>query len=215
MRAVMKAPLQACQLHGGGKELRMNSYELLKPDAGGSGVWSCGECHKVHSGATQAGKPASDSNKTSAARCCAPRNCTYCGKTTERDQNGQFQWAHEECMPKHEPVASHSSMANPYARLLYKKMSDISENCHFAGWISDNEYSLWEIFHGDRPGYGWGSLSHEDLEELQVLSKHAEGWIWTGPAEEHTPQLVTFAQWESIRAARGKVTIDHGFEEAE
>jgi hypothetical protein len=81
--------------------------------------------------------------------------------------------------------------------------------------ISDNEYSLWEILHGDRHGYGWGSLSHEDLEELQVLSKHAEGWIWTGPAEEHTPQLVTFAQWESIRIARGKVTIDHGFEEAE
>jgi len=193
----------------------MNSYELLRPDGGGSGIWSCGRCDTVHSGATQAGKPASDCNKSSAERCCAPRNCTYCGKVTERDQNGRFEWAHQECRPKHGPESPHSSMASPYARLLYRKMSDISQDCHFAGWIGDHEYSLWEILHSDRHDYGWGSPSYEDLEELQVLSKHAEGWIWTGSSEEHTPQLVSFVQWESIRAARGTVNIDRGFTEAE
>jgi hypothetical protein len=193
----------------------MNSYELLKPDGSGSGVWSCAECHRVRASGSKPGLRTSESNRDQAEHCCSPRYCNYCGKITERDQSGQFQWMREECIPKHEPVASHPSMANPYARLLYRKMSDISQNCHFAGWISDNEYSLWEILHGDRRGYGWGSVSHEDLEELQILSQHAEGWIWTGPAEEHTPQLVTFAQWESIRFARGKVVIDHGFEEAE
>ncbi len=68
-----------------------------------------------------------------------------------------------------------------------------------AGWLSGNEYALWEILHGDRHEYGWGDVRYEDLEELRILSEHARGWIWTGPDKEYTPQLVTFAEWESIR----------------
>jgi hypothetical protein len=102
------------------------------------------------------------------------------------------------------------SLTNPYARLLYRKMSNISEDSWCAGWLSGNEYALWEILHGDRHEYGWGDVRYEDLEELRTLSEHARGWIWTGPAKEYTPQLVTFVEWESIRRSassedRGKV----------
>ena len=95
-------------------------------------------------------------------------------------------------------------MTSPYARLLYQKMSDISEDSWCAGWLSGNEYALWEILHGARHEYGWGDVRYEDLEELRILSEHARGWIWTGPDKEYTPQLVTFAEWESIRAEWGK-----------
>jgi hypothetical protein len=117
---------------------------------------------------------------------------------------GQFRREHEECIPRYEPVPPHPSMTNPYARLLYQKMSAISEDSWCAGWLSGNEYALWEILHGDRHEYGWGDVRYEDLEELRILSEHARGWIWTGPDKEYTPQLVTLEEWESIRAEWGK-----------
>ncbi len=178
----------------------MNSYELLRPEGTGSGVWACGECHKPHMVAWRANKPVADFNREAAEECCALRNCRYCGRPTERDWDGQFQWAHVGCVPKYEPPPPHPSMANPFARLLYKKMSDISEECWRAGWMSGNEYALWAILHGDRHAYGAGNVAYEDLEELSILSEHAYGWIWTGPARAYTPQLVTFAQWDALFA---------------
>ena len=99
-------------------------------------------------------------------------------------------------------------MANPYARLLYKKMSEFSEDCWCAGWMMGNEYALWKILHGDRHDYGWGGIAYEDLEELRLLSEHANGWIWTGPQKEYSPQLVTFTEWESILATGGSTGDD-------
>ena len=99
-------------------------------------------------------------------------------------------------------------MASPYARLLYKKMSGISEDCWCAGRTSGNEYALWKILRGDRHDYGWGGIAYEDLEKLSLLSEHANGWIWTGPEKEYRPQLVTFAQWESTLATWGDTGDD-------
>jgi hypothetical protein len=189
----------------------MNSYELFGPGGGGSGIWSCGECHKSHLIATRAGKPVTDMNRRAAEECCAPRNCHYCGLVTERDSTGQFRWEHEACVPKYEPVPPHPSMANPYARLLYQKMSGVSQDAWCAGWMSGNEYALWDVLHGNRHEYGWGNVPYEDLEELRLLSEHAGGWIWTGPEKEYTPQLVTFAEWESIRATRKVPEVDSLF----
>ena len=142
----------------------MRSYELLGQEGIGSGIWECGECHKPHLVATKANKPVSEMNREAAEKCCAPRNCRYCGQITERDWSGQFRWAHEACIPKYEPTPPlHPSMANPYARLLYKKMSDISEDCWCAGWMMGNEYALWKILRGDRHDYGWGGIAYEDL----------------------------------------------------
>ena len=186
----------------------MKSYELLGQQSIGSGIWACGECHKPHLIATKANKPVSDMNRKAAEECCAPRNCRYCGQITERDSSGQFRWAHEACIPKCEPKPPHPSMANPYARLLYKKMSEFSEDCWCAGWMMGNEYALWKILHGDRHDYGWGGIAYEDLEELRLLSEHANGWIWTGPQKEYSPQLVTFTEWESILATGGSTVDD-------
>jgi hypothetical protein len=141
--------------------------------------------------------PASDTNRESAARCCVPRDCRYCGRPTEKDVFGDYDWAHEGCIPKLEPEPAHPSMANPYARLLYQKMSAISEDCWCAGWTTGNEYALWELVHSENHDYGWCSVSEQDVEELRVLSEHAGGWIWTGPAHEFTPQLLPFDAWRA------------------
>ncbi len=57
----------------------------------------------------------------------------------------------------------------------------------------------------NRHEYGAGVVTYEDLEELRVLSEHANGWIWTGHGREHTPQLVTFAQWKAFFAEASKL----------
>ena len=121
-------------------------------------------------------------NRESAEKCCVPRNCQYCGEQTDRDLFGEYRWAHEKCVPKYEPAPLHPSMANPFVRLLYQKMSAISEDCWAAGWMTGNEYALWDALHGDSHRYGWSHISYEELEELRVLSELAGGWISTGPA---------------------------------
>ena len=152
----------------------MNSYELLRPDGDGAGIWVCGECHKPHVVGWRANKPLPDLNKKAAEECCAPRTCLYCGRPTERDWSGQLERAHAGCVPKYEPPPPHPSMANPCARLLYEKMSAISRDFWCAGWMWGNEFALWEILHGDRHEYGPGLVTYEDLEELRVLSEHAK-----------------------------------------
>jgi hypothetical protein len=178
----------------------MNSYELLRPDGFGSGVWACRECQKPHLIAWRADKPVTDLNKKAAEECCAPRDYHYCGQPTERDWSGQYQRVHDGCVPKYDPPPPHPSMVNPFARLLYEKMSAISEDFWCAGWLSGNEYALWEILHGDQHDYGFGVVDYEDLDELRVLSQHANGWIWTGRGREHAPQLVPFTQWRALFA---------------
>lgn len=176
----------------------MNGYELLRPDGSGAGIWACAECDRPHAIAWRGSKPASELNQKAANECCAPRNCRYCGEVTTRNRGGQYSWAHDECVPKYEPEPPHPSMASPYARLLYQKMSSISEDFWCAGWMRGNEYMLWSILHGDMHNYGWGRAPYEDLEELRALSAQAGGWIWSGSADAFTPQLVSFEVWRSI-----------------
>ena len=92
----------------------------------------------------------------------------------------------------------HPSLANPYARLLYRRMSDISEECWAAGWELGNEYALWHMLQGEPRAYGQKEVSSEDLEDLQVLSRHANGWIWSGGAGGFEPQLVGFDEWSRL-----------------
>jgi hypothetical protein len=185
----------------------MSSYELLKPDGAGSGVWACGECQKPHLVAWRADNPESDLNKKAAEECCAPRNCYYCGQPTEREFSGQFPRMHDACVPKYDPPPPHPSMENPLARLLYEKMSAISEDSWCAGWLLGNEYALWEMLNGDGRDYGFGPVADADLEELRVLSRQANGWIWTGRGREYRPQLATFTEWEALYAEASKIAL--------
>ena len=103
------------------------------------GVRGMSEAHLI---AWRADKPVADLNKKAADECCAPRNCHYCGQPTERDWSRQYQRVHDSCATKYEPPPPHPSMANPFARLLYEKMSAISGDVWCAGWLWGNEHAL-------------------------------------------------------------------------
>jgi hypothetical protein len=179
----------------------MNPYELVRPDGTGTGVWGCGNCHRVHLHARMGIRPDSGYNKLNAEHCCASHNCRYCGKSTERNElTGQWPWFHIECIP--EPVRDplHPSMADPFARLLYQKMSWLSEEGSSSGWETGNEYVLWNCLQNHYTNFGRHDLTDEDFEELRVLSQLAKGWIWTGTDHVFEPQLVSFETWEQILA---------------
>ncbi len=91
-------------------------------------------------------------------------------------------------------------MADPWARLLYRRMSELSEEAYAAGWLLGNELMLWRVLDGTTTDYGGGPLPAEEIDELRVLAEKANGWIWTGTIAEHRPRLVSFADWAQIVA---------------
>jgi hypothetical protein len=176
----------------------MDSYEIIRPTGEGTGIWACGKCNQIHLLAWQGVNGATATNKARADACCAPKNCYYCGLPTELDSRGQYPYVHNACIPVVEPDPPHPSLANPFARLLYRRMSDISEECWSAGWELGNEYALWRMIHGGPRAYGRKEVSSEDLEELQALSEHVKGWIWSGGAVDFEPQLVGSDEWSRL-----------------
>ncbi len=176
----------------------MNSYALLRPDGAASGVWACGACHRAHAQTRRGTAPASDANRARAEQCCVPRQCRVCGIPTTPDVLGDYPVVHDTCLPP--PRPPHPSMGNPWARLLHRRMSDISEDGYAAGWLIGNEYSLWRMLQGGDRRYGQIVVTSEDLEELRLLSEQAGGWIWTDRDGSDQPQLVSFDAWQSLMA---------------
>lgn len=63
---------------------------------------------------------------------------------------------------------------------LYALMSDISEDCYCAGWMSGNEYRLWAAVTNadDDRDYGQGTITDQQITWLQNLAERAGGWIY-------------------------------------
>ena len=92
--------------------------------------------------------------------------------------------------------------------LLYDLMSDISEDCYFAGWYTGNEYHIWAALQDGNRSYGMGEMDADQLEQCRELSKELDGWIvWydddmdpAAPVEEWGPRFVTMADWMKMLA---------------
>jgi hypothetical protein len=76
-------------------------------------------------------------------------------------------------------------------------MSDISERCWAAGWMSDLEYALWGIVTGKRDRhYGMGEVQDYEIARLQDLSDTAGGWIiWD---QQDGRRFVTITEWRQL-----------------
>ena len=66
---------------------------------------------------------------------------------------------------------------------LLDLMSDISERCYCAQWLSDLEFDLWKIILDYRCGkikgnvsYGQSEVTIEEIKELVKLSEESNGW---------------------------------------
>jgi hypothetical protein len=60
---------------------------------------------------------------------------------------------------------------------LYQLMSDISEDCWFAGWMMGNEYAIWECMHSGDLRYGFTEMDDALLNQVRELGKQLQGWI--------------------------------------
>lgn len=90
-------------------------------------------------------------------------------------------------------------------KALYERMSDISEECYAAGWMTGNEYTLWEMVANPEASrrYGMSDVRESDLNELREISTEIGGWIrWVDddddpdlPSEEWGPVFTPMAEW--------------------
>lgn len=65
---------------------------------------------------------------------------------------------------------------SPAARLA-DRMSDLSEECYFAGWLIGTEYALWELAQAGGGRWGIGVVMPEQAAELIDLANKAGGWV--------------------------------------
>jgi len=65
---------------------------------------------------------------------------------------------------------------SPAARLA-AFMSDLSEDCWCAGWLSDCEFALWSLANSGGGLWGMGVVSPDDAARLLALSEAAGGWV--------------------------------------
>lgn len=97
---------------------------------------------------------------------------------------------------------------NDRQRLLYETMSDISEECYFAGWYMGNEYRIWSALQSGERIYGMDEMDADQLELCRALSVELDGWIvWVDdsvdrslPVEEFGPRFVGMAEWLKMLA---------------
>lgn len=102
------------------------------------------------------------------------------------------------------------ALTEPQAKLA-DLMSDISEECWCAGWMSGLEFTLWRIINGGERQYGQGGITDEQVAELKQLSELIGGWIYwyddtdnpeADPSEwgerfiSLNDWLVMFSEWE-------------------
>jgi hypothetical protein len=91
----------------------------------------------------------------------------------------------------------------PKQRELFETMSDISEECYFAGWMMGLEHAIWGALQDGNREYGLGEMDAEQLERCRTLSKELDGWIiWADddidpdfPVEDWGPRFVPMDEW--------------------
>jgi len=66
----------------------------------------------------------------------------------------------------------------PLAHALATLMSEFSEECWCASWLTDTEFDVWDLIAGRRSSWGMGSTDWDsDLAAIDELSKAAGVWI--------------------------------------
>ena len=99
------------------------------------------------------------------------------------------------------PFNAAESLDPDAAAALADYMSELSEDCWAAGWLSGCEFSLWRM--ATQPdnvhSWGMGSVFSEDVQRLRELSEKCGGWIvWDDTPGE---KWVSLSDWAPKFAA--------------
>ena len=90
-----------------------------------------------------------------------------------------------------------ASDLTPEQFTLYTLMSDVSEDCYAAGWMSGTEDAVWFAATG-APSWAVG---HESLPQILAIAEHIGFWIeWDRDA--HSPRAVPLDEWRARRDPR-------------
>jgi len=190
-----------------------NPVPLTSPD-GTVYAYACGVCHHVASpGSRGVIYDAEDVARFAAEGlryaewCCACRDCgarvgvseLWCSicQAARDERTKVVVAAHDEQDRKRE-AANAAKLAGSNAdaaKLLVNLMSDISEECYCAGWLSDCEYTLWGLKDKPESTWGMGVVTTFDCTELRRLSAECGGW-WIFDSEAGGNVFLTLAEWE-------------------
>lgn len=78
-------------------------------------------------------------------------------------------------------------------RELCDTMSDISEECYCAGWMSGLEYALWGALQTSDLIYGMSEIDAEQLQRCGQLAQELGGWIvWV---DDHDLPGTSWQEW--------------------
>lgn len=187
---------------------------LTAPDGRVYG-YACGVCHEIGGGASRGTRKKGpdkflvENSCERATSCCTCERCgvewnhsgygLYCKKCkpiAEAEQvENQRRWSAEEADEQEKVEASLSLSRDRAAALtLQELMSEISEECYCASWLSGLEFDLWRaVEEGPRP-YGQGDITAANVAELRRLSDACGGW-W------HDERFVTLDKWRAVYAA--------------
>lgn len=92
----------------------------------------------------------------------------------------------------------YNSKHDPKVYELSDAISDISEDFWCAGWLIDVEYDLFAMICGDRDrDYGFGKVSHAELDHLDELSHQIGGWIYWSDADDGET-FIPMNEWETM-----------------
>lgn len=80
-------------------------------------------------------------------------------------------------------MIDHAPM-EPMQLALAQLMSDLSEECWAAGWLSRTEYDIWALIHGERESWGMATAAtlQEELAAIVAVAQACGSWIvWDKP----------------------------------
>ena len=186
-------------------------------------AYACGRCGTVPGVGSFLGYDPAEKDKriaqhaedylAKAKECCACSDCgaeladeTYgrCGPCEEKDKAQRDARAAKlvarddaRALRNKETIAAVGGDAN-VAAVLRECMSDLSEDCWCAEWLSGCEVALWEMAQKPDVDHEWGdgTVSAEDTEDLRRLSDKARGW-WRWDDDAGGPVFVPLDAWKA------------------
>lgn len=79
-------------------------------------------------------------------------------------------------------------------------MSDISEDCYCAGWLTGLEFTLWAMTQGGTREFGMGAVTQQEIDRLKTLSERAGGW-WYFDDDSGQELFATLDEWKTKAAS--------------
>jgi hypothetical protein len=95
------------------------------------------------------------------------------------------------------PILIDDPNLTPEEHHLRDLMSDISEACYSAGWLSETEFDVWRLAtEGGTWGRGDATELQEELAQIMALSRQLGRWIVWFDTKGSDHQAIDLDEWK-------------------